>query len=179
MISPLTLHRWAFVMLFLVLSILIVFTRILPLGPATGVMPPPDAIVLLGFAWVLRRPDFVPVLLFAAILLVTDLLFLRTPGLATALAVIGLEWLRARAGQMRERGFLVEWATVAAVLGLMLLAERVVLALLFVPEANLGLAVFGLAVNILFYPVIAGLSVWGFRVRRLAPGEHAAEARLI
>jgi len=179
MISPLALHRWAFIGLFLLLSMFIIFARILPLGPVSEGMPPPDTIVLLGFAWVLRRPDFVPVVLFAAILLVTDLLFLRPPGLATALAVIGLEWLRARAGLMRERGFIIEWATVASVLALMLLAERVVLALLFVPQDNPGLAVFALAVNILFYPFIAALSVWGFRVRRLAPGEHAAEARLV
>jgi len=26
--------------------------------------------------------------------------------------------------------------------------------------------------------VVVGLSVWAFGVRRLAPGEHAAEARL-
>jgi rod shape-determining protein MreD len=179
MISPLSLQRWIFTGLFLLLSMFIIFARVLPLGADTSGMPPPDTIVLLGFAWVLRRPDFVPVALFAAILLVSDLLFLRPPGLATAMAVIGLEGLRARSDLMRERGFIIEWATVASVLALMLLGERILLVLLVVPQDNLGLAVVSLAVDILFYPLIAALSVWGFRVRRLAPGKHAAEARLI
>lgn len=179
MIDPVTLHRWAFAAFFAGLAALTVFTRMLPLDLSPGGMPPPETIVLLGFAWVLRRPDFVPVMLFAAILLVTDLLFQRPPGVATALAVIGLEALRARAGLMREQGFLIEWATVAAVLALMMLAERVLLAVFFVDQASLGLAVYGLVVSVLFYPVIVAVSIWGFRVRRLAPGELAAEARLV
>ncbi|GGD44403.1 rod shape-determining protein MreD [Sinisalibacter lacisalsi] len=179
MISPLTLHRWAYLGLFLGLSALIVFIRMLPLDASSGGMPPPDLIVLLGFAWVLRRPDFVPVLPFAAVLLATDMIFLRPPGLVTALAVIGLEWLRVRGGALRERGLAVEWATVGAVLAAMLLAERVLLALFFVEQGGFGLAVLGLAVNVVVYPLVAAISVWGFGVRRLAPGEHAAEARLI
>lgn len=179
MIDPITLHRWAFAALFAVLAAVVVFIRVLPLGTGQGSVPPPDLIVLLGFAWVLRRPDFVPVVLFAALLLVADLLFLRPPGVATALAVIGLEVLRARAGLLRERGFVFEWATVAGVLALMVLAERVVLAVFLVGQAGLGLSLSGLAVNVLAYPAVVAVSVWGFRVRRLAPGEHAAEARLV
>lgn len=179
MIDPATLYRWVFAALFTGLSALIVFMRMLPLDISPGGMPPPDIIILLGFAWVVRRPDFLPVVLFAAILLVTDLLFLRPPGVATALAVIGLEALRARAGLLREQSFFFEWGTVAIVLTLMLVAERVLLAIFLVEQASLGLSVYGLVVNVLFYPVVVGVSIWGFGVRRLAPGEHAAEARLV
>jgi len=178
MIDPVTLHRWVLAGLFTGLATLIVFARMLPLDLTPGGMPPPDAIVLLGFAWVVRRPDFVPVLLFAAILLATDLLFLRPPGVATAFAVIGLEVLRARSGFLRAQPFAMEWANVAVVLVLMLLAERVLLGVFFVEQVSLGLSVYGLLVNLVFYPVVVGLSVWAFGVRRLAPGEHAAEARL-
>lgn len=179
MIDPVTLHRLGFAVLFLLISTLVVFVRMLPFGSMTGAMPPPDLIVLFGFAWVLMRPDFVPVVLFAALLLVTDLLFLNPPGLATAFAVIGLESLRVRAGQMREQSFLVEWVTVSGVLLLMMLAEQAVQIVFFVERVSFGLTLLELISNILAYPLVVGVSVLLFRVRRLAPGEHAAEARLV
>ncbi|HCQ66093.1 MAG TPA: rod shape-determining protein MreD [Rhodobacteraceae bacterium] len=179
MISPATLHRWAYALLFAAIAALVVFLRILPTGGSAGGWPPPDFIVLAGFAWVVQRPDFVPVLLFAALLVVTELLFLRPPGVASGLAVIGLEAIRARAGLLRERGFLSEWITVGVILALMLLAERILLAVFFVDQPGFALVALGYFVNILAYPAVAALSVWGLRVRRLAPGEHASEVRLV
>ena len=179
MISPATLHRWAYALLFAAIAALVVFLRILPTGGSAGVWPAPDFIVLAGFAWVAQRPDFVPVLLFAALLVVTELLFLRPPGVASGLAVIGLEAIRARAGLLRERGFLTEWITVGVILALMLVAERILLAVFFVDQPGFGLVALGYFVNILAYPAVAALSVWGLRVRRLAPGEHASEVRLV
>ncbi|OIP82036.1 MAG: hypothetical protein AUK37_09785 [Rhodobacterales bacterium CG2_30_65_12] len=178
MIDPATLHRFGFAMLLLVLGAFSIFFRMLPVGPMTGGWPPPDLIVLLGFAWVLRRPDFVPVLLFGVLMLVSEFMFFRPPGPGAALAVIGLEALRGRAGLLGEQTFPVEWATVAAVLVLMFVAERTLLAVFFVERAPFGLSLIGLVVNIAVYPLVAAVSVWAFRVRRLAPGEHAAEARL-
>ncbi len=179
MIDPVTLQRLGFAALFAALATLIVFMRMLPLDTGFAGMPPPDIIVLLGFAWVLRRPDYVPVVLFAAILFVTDLLFLRPPGVTTALAVIGLEALRSRAGLLRDQPFALEWATVGAVLVFMLLAERILLAVFFVGQVSFGLSAYNLLVNVAFYPVVVAISVWGFHVRRLAPGTHAAEARMV
>ncbi len=178
MISPATLHRWANALLFVALAGLVVFFRILPTGGGVGGWPPPDFIVLAGFAWVAQRPDFVPVLLFAALLLASELVFLRPPGLASGLAVLGLEAIRARAGLLRERGFVREWATVAAILTLMLGAEWLLLAVFFVDQPAFGLVTLGLIVNILAYPLVVAVSVWGLGIRRLAPGELASEARL-
>ena len=135
--------------------------------------------VLAGLAWVAQRPDYVPVLLFAALLVVTELLFLRPPGVASGLAVIGLEAMRSRAGLLRERGFFTEWITAGVILALLLVAERIVLAVFFVDQPAFTLAVLGLFVNIAAYPAVAALSVWVLRVRRLAPGEHASEVRLV
>lgn len=179
MISPATLHRWAYAALFAVLAALVVFLRILPTGSSAGGWPPPDFIVLAGFAWVAHRPDYVPVLLFAALLLVTELLFLRPPGVASGLAVIGLEAIRARAAALRERGFVNEWITVGVTLGLMVVGERILLSVFFVDQPAFSLVALGYIVNIIAYPAVAALSVWVFRVRRLAPGEHASEVRLV
>ncbi|MEJ2022721.1 MAG: hypothetical protein P8X43_11995 [Maritimibacter sp.] len=73
MIDLATLHRWGFSLLYLVLAGAIIFMRLLPFGG--GGMPPPNLILLVGFAWVLRRPDYLPVWLFATVLLMTELLF--------------------------------------------------------------------------------------------------------
>ncbi len=94
-------------------------------------------------------------------------------------AVIGLEFLRNRAILLREQTFTLEWATIGMVLVAMLLGERLLLALFVVDQVNFGLAMLSLLVNVAFYPVVVGLSVFVFRVRRLNPGEHAAEVRLV
>ncbi|RME16323.1 MAG: rod shape-determining protein MreD [Alphaproteobacteria bacterium] len=178
MIDPVTLHRIWFALLFALLSALVIFVRLLPFGTLPGALPPPDLIVLLGFAWVIRRPDFVPVLLFAAVLLVADLLFLRPPGLYSGMAVLGLETLRRRAKALSEQSFLAEWVTVGVVLLAMMLGARALSALFFVPRAPFGLEALAVVSNVLAWPAVVAFSVWVLRVRRLAPGEHAAEARL-
>ncbi len=179
MIDLATFHRWMISLLYVAIAGIVVFVRLLPLGTGSGGLPPPDLMLLLGFAWVLRRPDFVPVWLFAAVLLVTDLLFLRPPGVGVGFAVIGLEFLRSRAILLREQTFTLEWATIGVVLVAMLLGERLLLALFVVDQVNFGLAMLSLLVNLAFYPLVVGLSVFVFRVRRLNPGEHAAEVRLV
>lgn len=178
MIDPLTLHRLRYALLFSLIAGVVIFVRLLPFGPVSGAVPPPDLIVLTGFAWVLRRPDFVPVVLFAGFLFVTDLMFLRPPGLSAAIGVLGLETLRNRAGLMREQPFPLEWATVAAVLTLMVLARQALTVVFFVEHAHLGMMILGLMADILAYPLVAAVSVLAFGVRRLAPGEHEAEVRL-
>jgi len=42
--------------------------RILPLSTEPGSVPGPDVVLCLTFAWVLRRPEYVPALLIAAVL---------------------------------------------------------------------------------------------------------------
>lgn len=172
MIAPTTLQRLAYAALFAGLAALVVFLRLLPTGSDPGAWPPPDLIVLAGFAWVIRRPDYVPVVLFAALLLVNELMVLRPPGLGAALGVLALEALRARSAALQQRGFLSEWTAVAVALALIALGERLLLSAAFVDPPPLALAALGLAVNIVAYPGVAALSIWGFKVRRLAPGDH-------
>jgi len=80
---------------------------------------------------------------------------------------------------LRERGFLSEWITVGITLGLILVGERILLAVFFVDQPAFALAARGYVVNIIAYPAVAALSVWVLGVRRLAPGEHASEVRLV
>jgi rod shape-determining protein MreD len=157
--------------LFLLLCALVVLLHLLPLGRTAGSLPGPDFLVLLAFAWVIRRPDYVPVLLVAGIMLLADLLFLRPPGLWAAIVVLGHEFLRNREQALRDLPFLVEWGLVALLLLAMTVGEAAALLLVAVNQPRLGLTLFQLIVTILSYPVVVALTVFVFGLRRAAPGE--------
>src|SRR6056297_633829 len=96
MADTLPTGRWRYWLLFLAIAAVLFFVQLLPLDLQPGRFPGPDVLLLLAIAWVLRRPDFVPVLLVAAVFLLADILFMRPLGLWTALVVLGMEFLRAR-----------------------------------------------------------------------------------
>lgn len=177
MIDPYLLRRLLYFMLFLGLSALILFTRMLPLHGGSGGFPPPDLILCFALAWTVRRPDYMPVLGVAGILLVADMLTLAPPGVAPFLAILGIEALRARRGLLADQGFAVEWLSVAAILTFMMIGERLLLGVFFVPQVGFGMSVLSLLVTILFYPVAVLISTLGFRIEWLKPGAIDPEAR--
>ena len=165
-----TLNRWAWRALFVALAALIMLLRLLPLDPGPVRVPWPDMLIVITFAWVLRRPDHVPVLVVAGLFLLADVLFLRPLGLGAALAVLATEFLRARHGTWRDQPFALEWATVAAVLASLSLANAAVLAILVVDQPALGATLLHLILTVLAYPLAAGL-VRVLGIRYAAPGE--------
>jgi rod shape-determining protein MreD len=171
MVDPITLRRWMFRLLYLAIALFVVFLRILPLDLSAGRWPGPDLLIVVAFAWVLRRPDYVPVLLVAGVLLAADMLFLRPPGLWTALGVIGLEFLRSREQLSRDLPFMFEWAMVAIVLLAMTIAYRVILLVFVVGQPSFGLSLIELFATVLSYPFVVVVSRWVFGVRKIAPGE--------
>ncbi|MBL6426948.1 MULTISPECIES: rod shape-determining protein MreD [Maritimibacter] len=177
MIDPYLARRLLYMLLFLGISALILFTRMLPLHNGAQNFPPPDLILCFAFAWTVRRPDYLPVLLVAAILLVGDMLSLAPPGIAPLLAILGLEALRSRRGLLAEQGFALEWVSVGAILTLMMLAERLILGVFFVPQVGFGMSVLNLLVTVVAYPVAVLISSLGFRIEWLKPGALDPEAR--
>jgi rod shape-determining protein MreD len=156
--------------LFAALAFLIVFVRLLPLGPGSGGLPGPDLLVGLAFAWVLRRPDYVPVLLVAAAVLTTDVFFLRPLGLWTACVILGLEFLRAREPLSRDLPFLFEWGMVASTILAMTLGYVLVLALFAVEQPALGLTLLQMLATILAYPLIVLFSARAIGLKKIPPG---------
>ena len=78
--SPLATNG-AFGLYFWRLVVFIVFVRLIPLQTTPSNWAMPDILICLCFAWVLRRADCVPILLVAAVMLTTDFLFMRPPGI--------------------------------------------------------------------------------------------------
>ncbi len=171
MISHMRMDPWGYRLLFLFVACLFLFIRLLPLRDVVGGFPGPDLILCLIFAWMMRRPDFLPVWLIASVLLAEDLLLLRPPGLWTALVVLATEFLRARHALTRELNFAVEWLLASGLMIAMLLAQRLILTLTLVELPPFGFAVVQVMWSIIAYPAIVGLSRLAFDLRKPATGE--------
>lgn len=171
MVDPLTTRRWSYRGLFIGLAAVILFTRLLPLSTLPAIIPGPDLLLCLCFAWVLRRPDFLPVLVVALVFLAEDILLMRPPGLWTLIVLLASEFLRDRAAQLREAPFLAEWTLVAAAMLAMLILNRFVLAVFMVPQTGLGLTLMQAMASILAYPLVVLVSQRLLRVRWTGSGE--------
>ncbi|SNR46437.1 rod shape-determining protein MreD [Puniceibacterium sediminis] len=156
---------------FIALCLVIMFFHLLPLETMPRRWAAPDLLVALCFAWALRRPDYVPALSVAGVMLLADLMFQRPPGLWAALVVMAVHWLKSRERRQRETTFVLEWFTVAGCLISITLIYRVVLLILMVPSGPPFLILMQLAMTILFYPLVVILSHLTLGVRRSAPGE--------
>jgi rod shape-determining protein MreD len=162
---------WSKRLAFVLLAIAIIFVQLLPLNTLPRIWAAPDVLLLVTLVWVVRRPDFVPVLVIAGVFLTADMLFGRPPGLMTAIVVIVTETLRARSAGMRSAPFGIEWLTVAAAITAITLGSRFVLALVMTPQAPLGLTLIQMVLTILTYPLVVAVAHLIFGVRRPAPGE--------
>ncbi len=171
MVDPITSRRWLYRALFLLIGAVVMFFEVLPLDLAAGRWPGPDLAVAFAFAWVLRRPDFVPVFLIAVVFLTMDLLFMRPPGLWSGMVVLGSEFLRSREPHSRDLPFLVEWVLISGVLIAMTLAARLIQMIFVVNQPSFGLIMLQLTATIASYPFVVGVSRMVFGIRKIAPGE--------
>lgn len=153
------------------------FLRILPLSTLPAGWPGPDLLVCLTFAWVLRRPDYVPALLIFAVFLLEDMLTMRPPGLWTLIVLLGSEFLRNRELLTRQLPFALEWVMVAAVILLMLLAQRLVMSIVMAEQTSFGFAFVQIVLTILCYPLVVAVSRLAFGIRKAATGEMDARGR--
>ena len=170
---------WAYRGLFVLLAALVLFLRLLPLGNLAGDWPGPNILLCLAFAWVLRRPDYVPALLIALIFLLEDMLVMRPPGLWTAIVVVAAEFLRSRAALARSVPFMVEWLMVAGVMAAAVVGYRLAVTIAMLPQVSLAQSLLQLAITILCYPVVVLVSQLAFGVRKPATGEVDAYGRRI
>ncbi len=175
--STFAANRWIYGTAYFGLVGAIMLFQILPIGMGPVRFPGPDLVMAITFAWVLRRPQYLPTPLVALVFLVGDMLFLRPPGLMTALVVIAVEYLRNREASMREQPLTLEWATVAGTMIAMALANRLIQAVFLVEQASLLLTVLQLIATILAYPLVVLVSRFAFGVRKMAPGEIDAWGR--
>lgn len=163
------LRPWVMRFWFVVLAFVVVFFHLLPLRTTTGGWIAPDLLIGFALAWSVRRPDYVPAVLIGLLILLADLLFMRPPGLMAALVVLGAENLKSRVVQLRDSTFAVEWATVAGVMLAILMANRLMLAMVMIPQVPFGMELLQMVMTLLCYPLIVAVSHYVFGVRKTNP----------
>jgi rod shape-determining protein MreD len=157
--------------LWLLIAAVGLFARLLPLNLAVPGWPGPDLLLVLTMGWVLRRPGHLPAPAIGLVWFVEDLLMLRPPGLWALLVLAGTEFLRRRHAMVREIGLLLEWGIVAGVLVAMTLGNRLILAIVMVPQEPLDLSLVKLVFTVGMYPLAVLMLHVVLRVRKPATGE--------
>ena len=140
-------------------------------------MPGPDLMLCVIFAWMMRRPDYLPVILIAAVVLLEDMILMRPPGLWTAIVLIASEFVRVRVALTRELNFGVEWLLVAGLMLAMLVIYRLAFAMVMVPQAGFGFAMLQVVWSVIFYPLVVFLSRYVLDLHKPAMGEIDAYGR--
>ena len=162
---------WSMRLMYLALCGLVMFIHLLPLEPVTTFWAAPDLMIALTFAWVLRRPEYAPLVFIAGAFLLADFLFHRPPGLWAALVLIGSQTLRAKAPDLRDLTFPMEWLSVATTLIAITIGYRIVLLILVIDAPPLSLSLIQVLTTLVSYPLVVLASQTIFRVRKVAPGE--------
>ncbi|SFT37900.1 hypothetical protein [Sedimentitalea nanhaiensis] len=164
-------HIWSMRIWFLGLALAIMFFHLLPLDTQPRRWAPPDLLIAFGFAWIMRRPDYVPAFLLAGVMLLADLLFQRPPGLLALLVVLGSEYLKNQAAGLSEASFVGEWISVCFVIAAITLLYRLVLTLTLVQQAPLALNLIQMVLTMVVYPLVVFVTQTLMGVRRLSPGD--------
>jgi len=179
MVDPVTARAWGNRALFVALFAGIALARMMPGASVSGGLPGPDLILALTFAWVLRRPAYVPPWLVVALFLTLDLLTHQPPGLGALAALLATEFLRARQELVRSLPLSMEWALVTAVLLAMVAGQQLIMALFLVDRPPLGLDLVRALFTAAIYPLAVAVTVYLCKVRKASPGEvDALGARL-
>lgn len=152
--------------LYLLLAGGLILARLVPLPGGPGAMPGPDLLFCVTIAWVLRRPDLLPVGLIAAAALSADLLLQRPPGLWAALLVLAAEYMRGRSQPGQEPSFGGELLLVSLTYAGLVFANWALLVIFAVPHPPLLGMLAQVPATALAYPLVVLLLVHLLGIRR-------------
>ena len=166
-----SLRMWTMRTVYVGLALFVMFFSLLPLQTLPRGWAGPDLMLAMTFAWVLRRPEYVPILLVTGVMLLADMMLQRPPGLWSVLVVCATEWLKSRERRQRETTFFLEWLTFAGTLIVITILYRAVMMVLILAPGALMLSFVQVMMTIAIYPAVVGVSYFIFGVRRSAPGD--------
>lgn len=164
---------------FVLLAFAFVVLELVPRDMRPATLAGPDMLLAVTLAWVARKPSYLPVAVIAAFFVMTDFLFMRPPGLWAALVVILTEVIRRQNPEFRNMPFFVEWGTIAVGIIAITGINRIVLAVVMLPQAPLSLTFTQMVATILVYPFVLVAAHFIFGVTRTAPGETGRKGHLL
>ncbi|MEM7295578.1 MAG: rod shape-determining protein MreD [Pseudomonadota bacterium] len=144
--------RWLW---FAAVAATLLLAALLPLNVLPRNYAGPDVLLALTRAWVIRKPEHLPFLVIAAVMLLADLLLQRPPGLWAALVLLGSQVLRHRAEPLRDAGFGTELLFAALTILGVFAGYTLITALAFLPQPAASLSLSALAGTLLAYPACA------------------------
>lgn len=141
----------------------------------TDFLPQPNLAYCIVAAWIVRRPECVPLSIVAITALLEETLLLTPPGLWSAAMVLSALFLRDSGAMIKRTTFVLEWGLVS----ITFLVASVVCALLklalFIPSASLQLMSLDVMATVAAYPLVVLVSNQLFGVRHMT----ATESRLL
>lgn len=156
---------------FVFLAALAILFPLMPLQLRADAMALPDILFALMAAWLLRRPDTLPMLLLVPLLLLADFILGRPVGLWALLGLIASEFFRGQSVVLRRQHFIVEYLTFISVFSIALVLQWLVLSLALVPQPS-GARMFEFfALTVLSYPLIVLFLHYVLYVRAPKPKE--------
>lgn len=170
---------WSMRALYVAIALAVLFVALLPIDLTPGQIAGPDLLAALTLAWAARRPEHVPALSIAGVMLLADFLLQRPPGLWALLVLIAAELLKSQDKRLRDSTFADEFLTVTTLLLIITLAYRLVLSVLLIPPGSLALVAMQYIGTVAAYPILAAILYIGIRVRRGTPGDYDPTGRRI
>ena len=152
-----TSRIWTLRLLFVAVIFSVLMLSILPLETLPRRIAGPDLILALTVAWTIRRPELVPTMLVGAVLLLSDFLLQRPPGLYAAMAVVACEMLKRRSRGLRELAFPAEWAMASVAMVAVIIGYQIALGIFLIAPMQLQLALTQAISTIVAYAPLAGL----------------------
>jgi len=157
---------WIYRSIFTAVAIFLILVNLMPLQTMPQSWPWPNILLLLIFCWSLREPNFVPIPLIIAILLLQDFLLHRPPGLFSGISVVILIWIKSITASSDDKSFLAEWVRVSLAFAAITLIYHLILSLSFVNTTELRIILIQTIFNISVYPFVVLVSHYIFRVKR-------------
>jgi len=152
--------RLARILLLLLLGFFAISLEAAPMGLAADAWPSPDLLFLVVACFSARRPDATPLLAIASLGLVRDLVTDPPAGAGLLTLVLAAEFLKLVGPGLARRSFATEWALVASLLGLTLLAQWLVVLLLLAHPPYLVELMRQWAFSAALYPAVAFALRW-------------------
>ena len=138
---------------FIITALLVMYVYLLPVNLVPMQFQPPNFVLLLAIALIIRYPNYLPLWVIFAVFLLYDFLLYQPLGLNTFLALIGMEYLRSNRISIRQMNFVSEWAFIALFLLLYTALREIVLFLFLAENTPFWGALFDLGTSIIYYPV--------------------------
>ncbi|MFL4468923.1 rod shape-determining protein MreD [Tateyamaria armeniaca] len=162
---------WTMRLSFGLLVLVILFLHLLPLQTGGGGLIWPDFVLCFALAWSVRRPEFVPAILLAAMFLLSDLLLQRPPGLWAVLALIACEQMKGQSRALRDAPVATEFVSVGIWIVGVGIAYQIILAIMLVDGTPMIPALIQIVVTVLAYPLVVAITHGIMGVRKAAPNE--------